>query len=741
MATRKKKQPDTPAEGNPFLTLALSRWQTANTAETDLRTNGQRDLRFLNLQQWETDDYNDRIAQDKPTLTIDQIGEPYRQLVGSIRSAKPSINVSPIDNGADVDTADVFQALIRHVEVTGNAASARLEASKGMCGPGWGYYRLLTAYEYDAEPPPTPEAIFDQCIKYQAIENQFTVFRDPACPLHEPWKARFCHVIEDMPKDEFTEKYPHAIATSQDAFQATGVQAPDWFPEGYVRVSDYYYTELVDDETQPVYAQLGDGRVLPLDQVPPNTVILQQRRAQKRVVKLAKITGAEILEGNADKTGGRDQVWPYIPVVPMYGESIVVDGKRSIRGIVRAALDAQRMYNYHSSELAYELALAPKSKVMAPAEAIEPYKDIWKRSPSNAEPVLPWVQWGPEGREYKQPQVAQFTDPAKIQALVVARDSDKQDLRTTTGWYDATDPSRKNTDQSGRAILARKEAQAESSINYKDNYRAALLFEGMLLVGAIPKVYYRTGRILRLLGEDDKPIDPVTVGGPWKRKSAKTRRGIQGMFTWGAGRYDIVVDLGAAYTTRRQESAQTKLELMKVLPETMAASIAPLAVRDMDIPGSQEMADRLDAALPPNLKGEQGDEMDPDQMRHMLQQAEAKMQEMGQVISGLRQAIQTDQIKIEGDLVKQREGDAVKLEIARIGAETTAMQVRADLIKAAAELDAASAKVLLQEETKRLLKLSDLEAETRHAATDRAFQAAQADDGREEGEHGTQEGR
>ena len=695
---------DTPdTSTNPLLTLALSRWATADTAENPMRVEGEKDLQFLNLEQWDPDVVSSR-GESRPCLTIDQIGEPYRQLVGQMRSSKPAIQINPVDNGADIDTAEVFQGLIRHVENTGHAKAAREEAFKGAVGPGWGYYRLYTEFEYDNDiAGGNVAALFDQCIKYQPIENQFTVFRDPSCPLHEPWKCRWAFQVEDIPLDDFKARWPNALASQADAFTATGMAMPDWFPEGSVRVADYFY---VEESAGAPYAVLQDGSVVPLKDAPDGVPVLQQRTVTTRVVKLAKMTGAEILEGDEpDKDGkpttGRVQPWPYIPIVPMYGESLTVKGKRSLRGIVRAARDPQRMYNYQNSELVYELALAPKSKVIMAEGQDEGYEEMWKLAPSQAFPALKYRPQNLLGQPVPPPSVAQFTDPAKIQALVVAINQHKADLRSTTGWYDATDPSRKNTDQSGRAILARKEAQSESSVNYKDNFGQSLLFEGMLLLGAIPKLYSRPGRILRILGEDDKPIDPVTVGQSWKPK----HKGVEGIFQWGAGRFDVTVSIGASYTTRRQEASETQMALVEVAAKVhppMAAALLPSAIRQMDIPGSQDLAETAERALPPELRQEEEDgEASPEVMKAQLQQAEMKMQEMGQVIQGLQEAVKTDRVKAEADLQKTQlsaqsdadkaqQSDAVKLQIAQMEIES---KERIEAAKIAADMELAQMKI------------------------------------------------
>ena len=639
-----------------------------------MRTEGEIDLQFLNLDQWTQADKDSRPI----ALTIDQIGEPYRQLVGSMRASKPAIQINPVDNGADIDTAEVFQGLIRHVEITGHAKAAREEAFKGAVGPGWGYYRLYTEFEHaqDGRLPDDPRALFDQCIRYQAIENQFTVFRDPATPLHEPWKCRWALHIEDIPKEEFEALYPDALASNGDCFSATGLSMPEWYPEGSVRVADYFYVEEEVDPTKPEMALLADGSVVPLDQAPAGVAILQRQQPTRKVVKLAKITGAEILEGNDDKTAGRAQPWPYIPIVPMFGESLTVKGKRSLRGIVRAARDPQRMYNYQNSELVYELALSPKSKVIMAEGQDEGYEDMWRRAPHEAFPALKYKPTSFMGQPQAPPQVANFTDANKIQALVVAINQHKADLRSTTGWYDATDPSRKNTDQSGRAILARKEAQSDSAVTYKDNFGQALLFEGMLLLGAIPKLYARPGRILRILGEDDRPEKEIAVGGPWKPK----QKGVEGIFKWGAGRFDVVPSIGASYSTRRAEASETQMALVEVAAKVhppMAAALMPSTIRQMDIPGSQDLADVAERALPPELRAEEeGQEESPEQLKAQLQQAGQQMQEMDGVIKGLQEAMKTDQVKAEADKAVKGADIEARAATARLQAETAERQAQ-----------------------------------------------------------------
>ena len=70
-----------------------------------------------------------------------------------------------------------------------------------------------------------------------------------------------------------------------------------------------------------------------------------------------------------------------------------------------------------------------------------------------------------------------------------------------------------------------------------------------------------------------------------------------------AGKYDIVVETGPSFSTRRVEAAQSMLSFFQAVPE--AGKIAgDLLARAQDWPMAEAIADRLTRALPPGLTAE-----------------------------------------------------------------------------------------------------------------------------------------
>jgi len=84
------------------------------------------------------------------------------------------------------------------------------------------------------------------------------------------------------------------------------------------------------------------------------TVVGRPRPATTHKVTQYILSGAEVLE-TVDWAGR------YIPIVPVYGEAIHVDGARRLRSLVRDAKDPQRMYNYWRTASTELVALAPKT--------------------------------------------------------------------------------------------------------------------------------------------------------------------------------------------------------------------------------------------------------------------------------------------------------------------------------------------------------------------------------------------
>src|SRR6478752_1829050 len=172
------RRPDDPEEtkdglkgDEAFLKAAVKRWERAAAAESDDRKLAVEDLKFKNGEQWPEQIKASRTIEKRPCLTINKMKTFVHQITNDQRQNRPAINVSPVGDQSDPETAIMLKGLIRQIERQSNADIAYDTAFDGAVTNGWGYWRILTDYEEDNS--------FDQTIRIARIRNPFRVYMDP----------------------------------------------------------------------------------------------------------------------------------------------------------------------------------------------------------------------------------------------------------------------------------------------------------------------------------------------------------------------------------------------------------------------------------------------------------------------------------------------------------------------------------------------------------------------------------
>lgn len=620
-----------------ILEQAKKRLKVCEDAERTIREEALADMKFSAGEQWDPAVVLARRAKRRPCLTINRLPGFIRQITNDQRQNRPSIKVHPVDDKGDPETAKIIQGLIRHIEYNSNADSARDTAFDGSVRGGFGYYRVVTEYE-------NPKS-FNQEILIKRIRNPLSVFFDPYASEPDGSDANWAFVVEDLSKEEFKAKYPKAKLSTLGDWDSIGNQAPDWFRGGDTRVAEYFYKEF-KEETLLLLSN-GDS-VLEKDlpaylESAPNLAPIQvvdRRKTDVPGIKWCKLTANEVLE----KTD-----WPgiYIPIIPVYGEEIFIDGKRTLKGIVRDAKDSQQMLNVWKSAETEAIGLAPKAPFIAAEGQIENYRAIWETSNNESHAVLPYKPIALGGVPVPPPQRQTF-EPA-IQAITQAALGAADDLKATTGLYDAARGAQSN-ETSGRAIMARANQAQTSNFHFTDNLTRSIRHEGRILIDLIPHIY-DTARAARIVGEDgEQKVVKLNQDTGQKDKYGKPL-----VYNLSAGKYDVTVDVGPSYASKRQEAASSMLELSKASP--MVMQVAPdLLVKNMDWPGATEIAERFKKTLPPNLiddPAQQGQQVPP--------QVQAQMQQMSQMVEQLTAKLNEAQDQIQQKRIELESKERIEM--------------------------------------------------------------------------------
>ena len=615
-----------------ILAIARSRLDLAMSALSESREDEIDDLKFYagspdNHWQWPADVLATRGAVQgqsinaRPCLTINKLPQHVRQVTNDQRQNRPAAKVIPVDDKADIQVAEIFNGMIRHIEYISDADVAYDTACENQVAYGEGYLRLLTEY--------CDDKTFDQDIKIGRVRNSFSVYMDPTIQDPTGSDAKWCFITEDITKDEYERMYPDAAPASTLQSLGVGDQSiSNWLNEDTIRIADYYYIDY-DRTTLNLYpgnatafAGTPEDKALKAHFAKP----LKSRESDRPVVKYCKINGYEILEQ-------REWAGKWIPVIRIVGNEFEVDGRLYVSGLVRNAKDAQRMYNYWVSQEAEMLALAPKAPFIGYGGQFEGYEDKWKTANTNNWPYLevnPDVTDG-SGSVLPLPQRAQ--PPMASSGLLQAKAGASEDIKSTTGQYDAS-LGMKSNERSGKAILARQREGDVGTYHYGDNLARGVRHVARQLIDLIPKIY-DTQRIARIIGEDGETkmvkINPEQTE-PVNKIVDQTGVVMEKIYNPSIGKYDVVATTGPGYATKRQEALEAMAQLLQGNPQLWAVA-GDLFVKNMDWPGAQEMSKRFAKTIDPKLMGDSED-------NPALAAAQQQMQAMGQEMEQMHQMIQ-----------------------------------------------------------------------------------------------------
>lgn len=638
-----------------ILRVAKERFDLAVEAENEFRTQALEDLKFRVGEQWPEEVRREREADRRPCLTINKIPQHVKQVTNDQRQNKSSIKIHPIDDKADIETAKIFQGIIRHIESDSNADVAYNTSFDSSVTCGRGFFRILTDF---CDP-----MSFDIEAKFKRVRNPFSVYMDPNSQELDGSDMEWCFVFEDMSEDSYNNLFKDSKLSNMDDWAGIGDQAKNWFNGKQVRIAEYFYKTYEDADivllsNKEVLLKSDLPEILPL-----GIKVIAERRTKLPKVNWCKINGVEILE----KTE-----WPgrWIPVIPVYGDEIDVEGKLILEGIIRHAKDPQRMYNYWASSETETIALAPRAPYIGAEGQFEGHEDQWESANRRNHAFLQYKPTTISGQLAPPPQRNVY-EPA-VSAITQARGLAAEDLKSTTGIYDASLGNRSN-ESSGIAIQRRNNQSQTSNFHFVDNLTISKRHAGRILVDVIPKIY-DTARAARIIGEEGEQ-EIVRINEEFERNGKKVT------YNLGVGKYDVAVDTGPSFATRRQEAATSMLEMSKANPQITQLA-GDLMVKNMDWPGKDEVAERLKKALPPGIA-----EDDKDQKKMPIPpQVKAQMDQMGQLIDQLTQKLNEANDNIEKKTIELESKERIEfakiqanieIEMAKLGsqeAQTLLMQ-------------------------------------------------------------------
>ena len=615
-------------ENKDILHTARERYKIMADDDRHNRLDALEDIRFVNLPgaQWSENMKTNR--GDRPCYEYNKTRIRCKRIINDMRDNRPAGKVRGVE-GDDPKIAEIYEGLIRNIWNTSHGDNATDYAAEYQVEGGMGAFRVNTEYSSDTA--------FNQDIIIEMIDNPFSLYADPGCRDMLKRDAKDWVYTSRLPIKEFERLYGEkpSVDFGNDAGYEDDYN-DEWTDEETVRIAEYWYKKPVTKDLWMVEVpgENGEVKTLVVDSLTDEArgiekaQIKDKREVKTHDIMMVILSGDRILDGPV-KWAGRKFPW-----VMVYGEYKVIDGRKYWWGLPRFAKDAQRNYNISKTAIAETIAQAPKGKWWATSKQAGGHTEEWAQADREnmpymlyeADPAAP----GPPAR-----MGGADVPVALLQQAAV----DNEDLKDVMGLPDSS-MGQSGDEKSGRAIYARQQQGEVATFNYRDNMTKAVELTMEILIDLIPEIY-DTERELRILGTDGaesyKRINQIV----YDPKSGKEVR-INDM---AAGRYDVTVTTGPAFSTQRQEAAEMYMGLTQGMPEIMQLA-GDLIFKAVDLPYADQISERLQTMLPPQIQQMLNDDEEiPPEVKQMMQQAQGAMQEaqqMGQMVQAASMELQQD---------------------------------------------------------------------------------------------------
>lgn len=615
-----------------ILARAKRRFKAGMDWEGTWRNRFKNDIEFLfadpdDQAQWDANVRARRQIAGLPMVTINKVHTHWLHVVNQMKENLPAITVKPTGDEATYESAQIYGSVIRNIQVESRASTAYKIAAQYQVGGGMGYWRLVTEYADDNS--------FDQVIRIKQVPDPLSVVLDNNIKTQDGSDAEWGFIFEDIPREKAESKYPRIKLPVGGGSNLDGVQS--WIMKDSVRTANYYEVETRKEWLYAIQNDDGSTRFVRESEMEANeralmataskedSDIVMRRRVDKKKVRLYVLVGEAIAEKGT---------WAgsYIPIIRVPGEEVVIEGRLDRKGLTRYQKDAQRAYNYNASASLQYGALQSKSPYMAPVEAIEGLENYWATANTQDHAYLPYNHADENGNPIPQPQRQQppSSAPAYLDGMQVA----ERELMMSSGQYEATF-SEQGNEVSGVSITKRQKQGERVTYHFPDALNDALRYTGVQLIDLIPKVY-DTRRVMRIMAEDGQEqtvvIDPKAQQALQMKEDAQLNR-VKAIFNPNVGRYEVVVDAGPSYDTKREEAFEALTNLIVGNPQ-MAQVIGDLYMAVADFPIADKLRERMRNWINATNPGVVGDGPTPQE-----QQLQQQLQASADMIKQLQQAL------------------------------------------------------------------------------------------------------
>ena len=613
-----------------ILTEAKERWQQATDHYREQKARMLEDLEFSNPadpQQWNAIARAERenaIGGARPCVTLDYTNQYIAQVENDARQNKPGIEISPGDSRASKQAALEIEGHVRQIEYASRAdiAYARSISHSSRCGLGW-----LRAGTKMINP-----AMNEQEIVIMSVADPLSAMIDEDSTEPDGSDATVGWVESSMSLRSFKKEHGDDSHVSWGSGEKS---------DKFIRLCEYFYQ--VKTKTPYLSVELPDGsmrqiaaadrereeQLLQSQDPTARMVVRVEYNMESTQVKWCKLSGSEVL----DETDFPSQ---YIPLIPVYGHELWVDGKRYVCGLTRQLMDGQRLKNFERSAWIETIAQQPRVPWIIPHEAVEQFKQQWAEANRSNAAYLPYNALDREGNALPAPQ--RNAPPIAPQVFAQGSQQAMEDMQAGVGMYRSNFGAQSNA-VSGRAKLADQREGDTATYHYQDNRARSIAHLGRVIVDMLPRVK-DTAREARSLSVSGAAkiirLDPKAA-----KSYQETNAGP--VINPNIGKYEVRCKTGPAYNSLRQEAADNLSEIVGKNPALLSI-LGPVWARMQDWPESDHVSKLLLAMAPKPVQDiENQDNKIPPEAQAIVTGLQAQLEQMQQ--AGQQMQAQMEQMQ------------------------------------------------------------------------------------------------
>lgn len=602
---------------------------------------------------------NGQQIPGQPMLAMPVLDQPIQLVLNQERAAHLAVNVHPLSEDADDDTAEVYGDLYRTIQRDSGAGMVRSWAFNRGVKAGRGAYRIIT------EPDPSGK-LGDLRIALKRILFQESARWDPFAQEPDFSDADWCMVSTWVPWARLKRQHPKAkIASYTDGeFVEMSQSIPAWIRDGNkgkaCLVVEFFRKEWAE----------GEGA------------------DESYTIHWYKLTCTDVLD--QEEMDCRD-----LPLVPTIGNELIpFDDERRWEGIIRPNKDAARLVDYAGSNAISIAALEPRAPWILAEGQDEGFELEYQLSGVRNFPVIHYVPKTLGGSAVPPPSRTQV-DVSRLGPSMQLLQMGQQFVHGGTGAFEAALGQAAPNAKTKGGTLALQQQHDQGNSHWLDNQvEITLACEARIILNWIPYVYDRPGRIVNAVTVENKTraimLNQPFVMGPDKRPIAAPRAqapespqqqpgavlGLQQPaqpkvkhYDLKKGRYGIVATAGKSYKSRVEEGSDRLGQLLQADPALMPI-LGPNWMHFQDFPGKQEAEDILlkwrDQQFP-----WLADEDEQPNATMQLQQAKMQLQKIQEQLQQASEMIRTDAAKQQATVAKAKLDADTKLKLAAIDSSLT----------------------------------------------------------------------